>query len=315
MTPDRLTDKMTDKALAALPAPAVGNRIVYDLQVKGFGLRITAVGARSFILTYRTADRRERRITIGSYPDWSLKAAREQAKALKRRIDQGEDPLAEREADRKAQSVAELWAAFEVDHLPSRRPSTAAEYRRQWTKYLAAPLGKLKIAAVGKEDIAALHRRIAREHPYLANRLLALTSVLFSLAVERKLRTDNPAAGIAKAPEEARETFLSREQIADLDRVLATHPERISAAAIRLMLLTGCRRNEALAAKWSEFDLDNGTWLKPSTNTKSKRPHRIPLSGAAVDILRQCRSRANACGDLACCRHTSSRPSSAAGSD
>jgi Arm domain-containing DNA-binding protein len=75
---------LTDKLVEALPKPARGNVIVYDggeKAVRGFGARVTAAGARSFVLNYR-ADGRERRITIGSFPDWSAKAAREQAKSL-----------------------------------------------------------------------------------------------------------------------------------------------------------------------------------------------------------------------------------------
>ena len=96
-----LADKrlLTDAIVRSLGTPASGNKITYDggdpkKRVRGFGVRITAAGARAFVLNYRV-DRRERRITIGSYPDWSVKAARDHAKGLKRRIDVGEDPMTE----------------------------------------------------------------------------------------------------------------------------------------------------------------------------------------------------------------------------
>ena len=84
---------LDDDMVADLPAPAAGNRITYDTDVKGFGVRVTAAGAKSFILNYRNADGRDRRLTIGSYPDWKIKAkkgaegARDRARALKREID------------------------------------------------------------------------------------------------------------------------------------------------------------------------------------------------------------------------------------
>lgn len=95
--------KLTDKLVrAASPPPAGRNSaIIYDGEVKGFGLRVTRNGARSFVLNYRIAGR-ERRLTIGSYPDWTVLAAREEAKRLKRLVDTGHDPLAERIAVRQA---------------------------------------------------------------------------------------------------------------------------------------------------------------------------------------------------------------------
>src|SRR5437868_3831865 len=89
-----MAQKLTDKLVRALPAPAMGNRITYDAVVAGFGCRVTAAGARAFIVNYRRkADGVERRYTIGSYPDWSVEGAREKAKELKRHIDGGGDPV------------------------------------------------------------------------------------------------------------------------------------------------------------------------------------------------------------------------------
>ena len=92
MGPLIMTEKLTDRTVRTLTPPAIGNRIHYDTEVAGFGIRITAAGAKSFVLNYR-AGGRERRITIGSFPDWTVQAAREEAKALKRRVDIGEDPM------------------------------------------------------------------------------------------------------------------------------------------------------------------------------------------------------------------------------
>ncbi len=283
--------RLTDALLARLTPPTKGYRIRWHGELAGFGLRVTSTGARAFVLRYRNREGRDRTLTIGSPPAWTVAKAAEQAKSLRRSVDSGEDPMGQRDADRAAQSVAELWEAFEQDDLASRRPSTQDQYRRMWRQYLAPQIGRLKIAAVTKEDVASLVRRIAKDHPYQANRVLALASVLFSLAIERELRATNPTARITKAPEERRERFLTPLEIGRLNNVLAAHSERTSAAAIQLMLLTGCRRGEALAAKWAEFDLITAVWVKPSTNTKSRKPHRIPLSSAAVELLRKLESR------------------------
>jgi integrase len=279
-----MAERWTDKEIAALPIPAAGAKIVYDGALPGFGVRTTASGARSFIFNYRHQGR-ERRLTIGSFPSWRGAAARKRAEDIRRQIDRGEDPLAERDEARAGRTVAELWAAFDRDHLPSRRASTAAEYRRQAKTYIIPKLGSLRVAAVRRENIAALHRDIARTHPYLANRVLALLSVMFSLAIEREMCEANPCARIPKAPEERREAFLTPAEIGRLAEALRAHPEKISAAAIRLLMLTGSRKSEVLAAKWSEFDLTSAVWTKPSSNTKQKRSHRVPLAAAAVAVL------------------------------
>src|SRR5579875_3524377 len=115
---------LTDRIVEALPRPAAGNQITYDggeKAVRGFGVRVTSAGGRAFVLNYR-ASGRERRITIGSYPDWSVKAARERAKELKRRIDLGEDPMAERHAERAAPTIEALAARYLAEHAPRKRP-------------------------------------------------------------------------------------------------------------------------------------------------------------------------------------------------
>ncbi len=94
-----MAQRLMDRVVKALPLPKSKTCITYDAELKGFGVRITPAGARSFILNYRIKGR-ERRYTIGSYPDWSVAAAREEIKWLKRKIDLGYDPMGDRHADR-----------------------------------------------------------------------------------------------------------------------------------------------------------------------------------------------------------------------
>ena len=130
--------KLTDKIIKALPAPAKGNRIEYDADVKGFGIRVTAAASRAFILTYRTRVGRERRLTIGSFPDWGTSAAREEATALKQRIDRGEDPMGDIEAGRDAKTVADLCERYLREHARRRGRDTAKGYARIIDKWILA---------------------------------------------------------------------------------------------------------------------------------------------------------------------------------
>jgi hypothetical protein len=102
-----MVDKLTQPMVTDLALPAHGNRIVYDTEVKGFGVRVTAKGAKAFVLNYRTRSGRERRYTIGSFPSWTVSTARKEAKRLKDEIRvSGLDPLKDIEADRGAPTVA-----------------------------------------------------------------------------------------------------------------------------------------------------------------------------------------------------------------
>lgn len=276
--------ELTDKVVKALEAPETGNKIFYDEETKGFGLRVTSAGARAFILNYR-AGARERRYTIGSFPDWKVSKARDEAKRLKREVDLGRDPMGERHEDRAAPTIADLADRFEAEHLPNRRSATVRDYKGILKSYIRPDLGKTKVADLRHSDVEKLHRTIAKTAPYRANRTVAVLSKMLSLAVKWEMRTDNPVRGIERAPEEKRERFLSPAEIGRLADALIAHPEKTSANALRLMMLTGARRGETLAAKWSEFDLERGAWVKPSAHTKSKREHRVPLSAPALALL------------------------------
>src|SRR6202142_4503475 len=110
---ERLTDTLVRKALP----PASGQTLYWDAEVKGFALRVTPGSAKSFVLDYR-AEGRQRRFTIGSYPDWSVQAARQAAKELKREVDAGRDPMGQRHSERAAPTLHDLWERYQVEHLP-----------------------------------------------------------------------------------------------------------------------------------------------------------------------------------------------------
>ena len=287
--------RLTDLVVRRLPAPPRGNKVTYDTDVKGFGCRVTATGTRAFILNYRRkADSRERRITIGSFPDWGVTAAREEAKRLKRQVDGGGDPVGDIEKGRAAPTVADLCARFEIEYLPRKRASTVRSYRQQINIDIVPAIGRTKAAAVTHADVDALHRKItARGSPGHANRVVALLSRLFTLAIRWGWRPDNPCKGVERNQEHKRQRYLTGAELARLTGALAKLQDTGAANAIRLLLLTGARRGEALAARWSNFDLAAGVWTKPGATTKQKTTHRVPLSVAACQLLIDMRAQAD----------------------
>src|SRR5262245_10931159 len=113
---------------------------------------------------------------------------------------------------------------------------------------------------------------------------------MFNLAIRWEMRTDNPAVGFIRNPENPRERFLNIEEIGKVSDLLDHHPNQLMANIIRLLMLTGARRGEVLNAQWEQFDLDHAVWTKPAATTKQRRLHRVPISGAAVALLRSLRS-------------------------
>lgn len=285
-----MSQRLTDKIVRTLDAPEKGNRITYDSEVTGFGVRVTTGGARAFILNYRVkATGLERRYTIGSYPDWLVAAARDEAKRLKRGIDSGGDPLGQLKAHRDAPTVAVLCVRFKEEHLHKLRPKTQADYRLIIDNELVPGLGKLKVAAVDFAHVERLHRKIAQRAPFHANRTIAVLSKMFALAIKWQFRPDNPCKGVERKREEPRRRYLKADELARLTTALAEYPDQEMANIFRLLLLTGARRGEVLSAKWEQFhDLgspDKAVWIKPAASTKQKAEHHIPLSAPARQLV------------------------------
>lgn len=292
--------------------PGPRNTIVYDDGVIGFGLRITQAGARAFVLDY-LFEARKRRLTIGSWPDWSVAAAREQAKRYKREIDQGRDPLAQRDERRIAPTIKDLIERYLDEHGPRLSKDYARDQRNMLNKYVLSKWRDRKVIDIRPADVDALLAEIAKGRarpskaktkqkrlkplapskptPIQANRVGGIIRKMFNLAIRWEMRTDNPASGFIRNPESPRERFLDLEEIGRLSQALADHANRRGADVIRLLMLTGARRGEALNARWDQFDLNRAVWTKPAATTKQRRLHRAPISRAAVALLRTVRER------------------------
>jgi integrase len=288
------TTRLSDASIKRLSVPSAGNDITWDDMVTGLGARVTAAGHRSFVLDYRTRVGRRRRYTIGTFPDWSVTGAREEARKLKREIDAGGDPLGEIEAERGAVTVEELIERFVAEHLPRKRERTSRDYLRMIELHIRPALGRMKVEAVTWADLDALHRRITKSgSPVAANRVVAVTSKLFALAIRWRMRPDNPAKGIERNAEHKRKRYPTADELKRLTAALEKHPDQQAADIFRLCLLSGCRSGEAMSARWEAIDLTAGTWTKPGSTTKQNTTHITPLSAPARALLSALRKRTN----------------------
>ncbi len=278
------TVRITKQLLVALSRPPKGNRVTWDSEVTGFGVRITAAGSIAYVLRY-VFQGQERRITIGKHPDLTPSAAREKAIIMRGAITDGFDPLVARVEAREAPTVADLCQDYLERHAkPKKRPTSISNDTSMIDRHIKPELGTKKVAFVTRREIDELHQGL-KDTPYQANRLLALLSKMFSLAVSWGWRTDNPAQGIERFQEQKRHRWLSTDEIAKLARALEKHPNQRAANAIRLLLLTGARRGEVLSATWGQFDLKRRVWTKPSSHTKQKREEHVPLSAPALALV------------------------------
>jgi integrase len=280
------SEKLTDNEVRKALSPKQGQRIIWDGDVKGFGVRITSGGAKSFILDYRSGQR-QRRLTIGSYPDWTVAAARKVASEHKKEIDNGADPMGKRQSLREAPTMQDLWERYRDEWLPRKALTSRKNETSMWENIILPKLGKETLISIESADIDKLHHDITtvRNTPTRANRVIASVRKAFNLAIRWNWIDKNPVIGVRRNHEERRNRYLNKNEIAALAMALNAHHEYVSANAIKLLMLTGARKSEVLTATWDMFDLENGIWTKPSAHTKQRKLHRVPLSAPALKLL------------------------------
>lgn len=304
-----MATKLSEESVKAIAPPARGTLTVWDTDVPGFGVRVypekadRKTGAksvtRSFFLNYH-ADGREHRIALGTMGgEVTAASARQDAKALRKRIREGENPAGARRTRREAATVRELADRYRRDHLPKKAARSQRDDWRMIEKEILPVIGDLKVPEVHAGDMEGLHLSITRRPaPITANKVLAVASKMFSLSLQPMAGEDrpwrdraqgNPCQGVARNPEEGKERFFSQVELMAYSEALEAYGRSPAADALRLILLTGCRPSEALLARWKEFDDQPGLWAKPSAHTKQRKVHRAPLLPAALQLLDQMR--------------------------
>ena len=246
--------------------------ILWDGEVKGLGVRVTAAGAKSYVLNYRTHGRM-RRATLARTADISLAAARERAGRELTAIRNGEtDPLQRRQDAVKAPTVSEGLNRFFGEYVERRMadglmaPRTVQDYRNQADRTVRPALGAMKIASVTRHDI---EDAVAKRGPVQRNRTVAFLSRLFNTFEDWEYRTpnSNPARRIEKTREQPRDRVLAPSEIQALGAALDRMDDPFIAGAVRFLLFTGWRTGETLSLQWDHVDFETATITLPSTKT------------------------------------------------
>jgi integrase len=263
---------------------------VWDSEVRGFGVRVTAAGARSYVLQYRTVKGEQGKLTIGRYPEMTIDEARRIAREHRVSVDKGGHPSQDKKALRTAPTLADYAANYCDVYAVAKplRPATIKEARRVLGRYALPKFGKKKVADIVSSDVRAMVAEARHGSGQgQADKLRAVLSKMFNLAIADEVRVSNPCKGVDRGPDNQRWEYLPPEHVKALLAACDGFPDRHAADAVRLLLFTGARLREVLNAEWSQFDLEGGFWTKPSSHTKQKKVHRLALETVTLALLRE----------------------------
>jgi integrase len=289
------TVNMTDKFVAGVQATTRAN--YFDSKVQGLTLRVAPTGLKTWLFVYRMPGKSSQWLSLGSYPALPLVDARKAALDQRRAVDvDGRDPVADRKAERAAQSVppAPPPTVFTFDDLAKLYLVFAKAKKKTWlgdeqkiNRYLRPAWGDRPLRDIRREDIHdLLDRLVANGMTVGVNRIQMLISRMFTIALDRGKVDAHPAARMLKrADEHARERTLTDDELRTLWTGLDASPGP-AADATRLRLLLGQRGEETCGMRWDEIDVDAALWTLPATRAKNGRTHRIPLPATALQIVR-----------------------------
>ena len=276
---------ISERTVAALKVEK--DTVFWDRELTGFGVRVYPSGSKVYIVQSRGPDG-AKRVTVGRHGVISADEARRRAAPIIARIKAGEEavPLTPKPA---GPTVAALAARYLREHVAVRcKPATATQYRLAIDRHIVPALGGLPVSSVGRAHVTDLQHGL-RDRPAMANMVISTLSRMIDQAVAWGLIPEaiNPCRFTQKYRERRRGRFLTDAEYRRLGRVLdALEAEgRLSvhaAAAIRLLILTGCRRNEVLTLRWEDVRLEANELRLQDGKTG---PRTVSLSPAAVTVL------------------------------
>jgi integrase len=310
MTNGRITKHVVDAL-----KPQAKEFAIWDSKLPGFGVRVRPTGAMSYVVVYRAGSGRGapvRRYTIANVGKTTPEAARRRAKVILGAVAHGHDPAAEKATERGTLTVSELADRFMLEHVEQKRKrGTAVFYRHLLDKVIKPELGATKADKVTRTQIARLHGKL-RATPFQANRVLAVTASMYAFGGRSGIVAEgiNPARRIEQFKEHRRERFLTGGELQKLGSAIreaetkgipwdvdegepkAKHLPKaknrftrigpFAAAAIRLLLFTGCRLREILHLKWEQVDLERGLLFLADSKTGRKT---VILNAPALAVL------------------------------
>lgn len=276
---------LSNRAVSAMKVEK--DTVYWDRRLTGFGVRVYPTGGKVYIAHARGPEG-PKRIKVGRHGVLNADDARKRAALIIARIKAGEEPVPEPVAD-TGPTVAEVAERFRKDHIAVRlKPSSARRIESVIRWHILPAFGKRTMVGIERKEVLALHQRMS-DTPNQANRVLRTLSLMYTLSRDWGLLPagHNPCTGIMKYPDRKRDRFLTDAEFERLGDVLLEAESRGGAsastiAAIRLLLLTGCRKSEILTLRWEHVDQGAAQLHLPDTKTGART---ITLPQAAVQVL------------------------------
>lgn len=276
------------RRLERLPTPNNGRKAYHDSKTNGLTIYVMPSGTKVFYL-YKRVHGRPVRYKIGTFPQTTVETARDVATEVLAKIAKGEDPQAERQQQRAELSFGEMFAWWRDYYAIPHKVRSRHESQRMYDRFLKQ-WERRPGSAISKEDIIALHAKIAARTPTYANRVLQLIRAIFNRVInDAGYEGKNPAKGVKMFAEEPRDRFLQDAEIRRFFLVVGKQDQNFQ-DMVWLAILTGARRNNLFAMRWDEIEGD--TWRIPGATAKSKKPIDVFLVEKALEILQRRREEA-----------------------
>lgn len=299
--------KLTKRAIDAI-APVERPTFFFDTDLKGFGLKVTPTGVKTFVVEYRSGaggrSAPKRRVTLGRFGALTADEARELAKGILGRVHAGDDPASDKAKARAEMTFGEVCDLYLSEGCETKKASTLATDKGRIERHIKPLLGKRRIGEITRQDVekfmrdvaggktaadvkTKLHgRAIVEGGKGTATRTVGLLGGIMTFAVSRQLRADNPVRGVKRYTDKKGETFLSSPELARIGAALVAlegegaNPSAL--AIIRLLAFTGARKSEIAGLRWSEVDLGRGYLRLGDSKTGAKV---IPIGAPACEVL------------------------------
>jgi len=299
--------KLTKRFVDALK-PVERDTLYRDTDLKGFGLRVKPSGVRTWVCVYRNAAGRTRKLALGKVGVVTPEEARQRAREALGEVSKGADPSADRHAKRADLTIAELIERYLQDgpaDKPAKKASSWATDASNLNRHVIPTLGRKSLSSLTPADVQRFQRDATagktradgkgerkrgrlrvRGGAGTAWRTTVVLAGMLAWAVARGLRADNPAKGVKLNKLAKRERFLTATELAVLGEAMATLENEGanagSLAIVRLLILTGARRNEIASLRWEHVDFERGALRLPDSKTGAKV---VPLGAPALDVL------------------------------
>lgn len=310
---------LTDEFIKAVK-PVSGRQIEYpDAKVSGLALRVSHRGTKSWTLRFRTAEGRQRRLSLGTYPATPLAKARRRAMEALGEAQDGRDPAKEK---REEKAKAGLWTVRTVADLAAdyfaaarkgrhrkearpKRQTTLALEEGYFERHLRPKFGKVAVGELLRPVFQRFLDDLGENAPTAARQCRNIMRQMYNYAIRREITDRNPAQFGDVPVSGSRERILTDIELKAI-WLACEHPENVNklklsrsmGLALQLAMITLQRGNEICAAALSEFDFEARTWIIPGERTKNHRSHVVPLSNLAIGIVREALALPNLEGEV-----------------